>query len=82
LEPDRYTAVVETVVRKRGRIFPQVTIHLERADPTVCWIGCVSLLEINPDVILGETPTEYRVAAITRMLCISPMLTIFLNLGG
>ena len=58
-----------------SRAFPLVTIHCERVDPDVCWIGHmlrienerVSLLEINPDGTWDKEPNEYRINEITRV---------------
>lgn len=58
-----------------GTGFPLVTIHRERVDPHVCWIGQilsvergrVSLLQINPDAKWDEKPTTYWLNEITQV---------------
>ena len=58
-----------------SRLFPLVTIHREKADPGVCEIGRVvgigkshvSLLEIGPDAIWEEKPTQILLREITRV---------------
>ena len=52
-----------------------MTIHTEKGDPDICWIGrilnvnrgCVSLLEINPDATWDKRPTKHRLNEITRV---------------
>jgi hypothetical protein len=52
-----------------------VTIHRERVDRGVCWIGrvigvdrgCVKLLEIRPDATWNDEPEVYRLSEITRI---------------
>ena len=52
-----------------------MTIHREKVDPDVCWIGrvlgveggSVSLLEIDPKATWKKTPTCYRLREITRV---------------
>jgi len=66
---------IEELLLSACRAFPLVTIHRERVDPGVCWIGRVqgidrgrlSLLEIGPDAKWEDSPEEYRVAEITRV---------------
>jgi hypothetical protein len=56
-------------------LFPLLTIHRERVDPDVCWIGKiedirqgqVSLLEINPDAKWDRKPTSYSLSEITTI---------------
>jgi hypothetical protein len=68
-------SAMDRLLLSANRLFPLVTIHREKADPDVCWIGRirgidrgrVSLLEINPDATWDEAPTEHRVADITRV---------------
>jgi hypothetical protein len=70
----RITSVGD-ILDSASRTFPLVTIHREMSDPAVCHIGCVlavtnnrvSLLEIDPDAIWEEAPTEYRLGDITRV---------------
>jgi hypothetical protein len=65
----------EELLLSATRVFPLVTIHRERVDPTVCHIGRVlgvdngrvSLLEIKPDARWRKEPTAYRVNEITRV---------------
>jgi hypothetical protein len=66
---------VADILRSANRAFPLVTIHCERVDPDVCWIGrvldisqgYVSLLEIQPAAIWDAEPTSYRLSRITRV---------------
>ena len=68
-------ASIEDLLLTAGRAFPLVTIHRERVDPKVCWIGRilgveqgnVSLLEINPDATWNDKPAKYRLREITRV---------------
>ena len=58
-----------------SRLFPVVTIHIEKVDPDVCYIGRivdlnkdhVALLEIGPDACWDKKPTSYRLREITRV---------------
>jgi hypothetical protein len=73
--PHVSVANLEELLLTAGRVFPLVTIHREKIDPSACWIGrvlgvdrgCVSLLEINPDARWEGRPTEYRLGEITRV---------------
>jgi hypothetical protein len=55
--------------------FPLVTVHRERADSETCKIGRVigltksrlSLLEIGPDAVWEQKPSEVRLSEITRI---------------
>ncbi len=66
---------IESVLHSANRAFPLVTIHLEKADPQVCYIGKVtgisqgkvSLLEIAPSAKWDELPTTYSLRKITRV---------------
>ncbi len=66
---------VEELLRSASKAFPLVTIHREKFDPDVCWIGRVvdvsggrvSLLEIGPDAKWEDSPTEYRLSEITHV---------------
>lgn len=68
-------ASIEELLVTAGRAFPLVTIHRERVDASVCWIGRilgveqgrVSLLEINPDATWNDQPSKYRLREITRV---------------
>jgi hypothetical protein len=58
-----------------NRVFPLVTIHREKADPSACWIGRVvdlsrgrvTLLEIGPDACWDDELESYRLSEITRV---------------
>ncbi|MGA2809675.1 MAG: hypothetical protein ABSE87_16220 [Terracidiphilus sp.] len=58
-----------------NRLFPLVTIHRERVKPDTCEIGRVidigkaqvSLLEIGPDAVWEEEPTDIPLREITRV---------------
>jgi hypothetical protein len=66
---------VEELLLTASRAFPIVTIHREKVNPDLCHIGKVVkiengrvfLLEIGPDAIWEENPTEYRLREITRV---------------
>ena len=66
---------IEALLLSASRAFPLLAIHLEQADPDVCWIGRVrgvgrgrvSLLEINPDARWDQEPREHRLSKITRV---------------
>lgn len=68
-------ASIEELLLSAGRKFPLVTIHREKVDPSVCWIGrilgvergCVSLLEISPDAKWQDEPSTYQLKEITRV---------------
>jgi hypothetical protein len=68
-------ASIEQLLLTANRHFPLVTIHSERLDPEVCYIGRVlgvqggraSLLEISPGAVWEPTPSEYRLREITRV---------------
>jgi hypothetical protein len=63
------------LIGSAARQFPLVTIHRERVDPKVCYIGRVfgigrehvTLLEIGPDARWEKTPRTYRQQEITRV---------------
>lgn len=58
-----------------ARAFPLVTIHQEKVDPSVCWIGRVTdvrdgrvtLREIGPDARWDAHLETYRLSGITRV---------------
>jgi hypothetical protein len=66
------TAIEELLV-SANMAFPLVTIHREKVDPDVCWIGKiegirqgqVSLLEIGPDAKWDRKATSYKMSEIT-----------------
>ena len=74
-KPPISVASIEELLLSAGREFPLVTVHLEQADPDVCWIGRVlsiergrvSLLGITPDAKWEEKPEIYRLTQITRV---------------
>ena len=63
------------LLKSANRLFPLVTIQRERAKPDTCEIGRVveitkshvSLLEIGPDAIWDDEPTEIPLREITRV---------------
>jgi hypothetical protein len=63
------------LLRSADKLFPLVTVHRERVDPGTCEIGRVvgitkshvSMLEIGPDAIWEEKPTEIALRNITRV---------------
>ena len=64
---------IEKVLVSAARTFPLVTLHIERRDPDVCYIGRVrgisktevSLLEIQPGAKWDITTTAYKLTDIT-----------------
>ena len=58
-----------------NKAFPLVTIHQEKVDPSVCWIGrvvdvakgWVTLLEIGPDATWDDKLQTHRLSEITRV---------------
>ena len=74
-KPRVIVARIEALLASANKAFPLVTIHEERVDPTVCWIGRVlkvdrgrvSLLEISPDATWDERPNEHELREITRV---------------
>jgi hypothetical protein len=73
--PKISVASIEDVLLTASRYFPLVTIHLERSDPEVCYIGRiigiegdqVSMLEIAPGAVWHKNPSKYRLSHITRV---------------
>lgn len=68
-------ASTQSILRSADKIFPLITIHLEKLRPDVCYIGCiagasdksVSMLEIGPDAVWDQKPTERKLSEITRI---------------
>jgi hypothetical protein len=66
---------IEDLLTTAGVAFPLVTVHLEKTDPDVCWIGRVleivgghvALREIGPDAVWEPVPVAYPVQDITRV---------------
>lgn len=66
---------IEDLLATAGEAYPLVTIHLEKTDPDVCWIGRVleivdghvALREIGPDAVWEPVPVAYPVQDITRV---------------
>jgi hypothetical protein len=66
---------VEELLLSANRAFSLITLHLELADPEVCWIGRalgvergrVSLQEISPNATWDEKLREHRLSEITRV---------------
>lgn len=66
---------IEDLVTTAGEAFPVVTVHLEKTDPDVCWIGKVlevldghvALREIGPDAVWEPVPVAYPLQDITRV---------------
>jgi len=66
---------VSSILESGAKAFPLVTIHTERIDPDVCYIGRVmgidkthlSLLKIRPGAVWEKQPTRYRLRDITRV---------------
>jgi len=63
------------ILESSAKDFPLVTIHTERIDPDVCYIGRVMgidktnllLLEIRPGAVWATQPTRYKLRDITRV---------------
>jgi hypothetical protein len=63
------------LLRSVARQFPLVTIHRERREPDVCWIGravsvsehYVELLQITTNARWEGEPTKHRLSEITRV---------------
>lgn len=66
---------VRKILDSANRIAPLVTIHTQKTDPDVCWIGRVlggtkshvSLLEIGPDAVWADIPAKKALKEITRI---------------
>ena len=74
-KPRVAVASIDELLLSANRSYPLVTIHREKVDPDVCYIGRVvqvedghvSLLEINPDATWETQPKQYRLRDITRV---------------
>ena len=74
-KPRVSVASIEELLLSASKLFPLLTIHRERVDPDVCWIGKmedilqgqVALLEINPAAKWDRKPTSYKLSEITRV---------------
>ncbi len=74
-KPRVSVASIEELLLSAGRQFPLVTIHREKVDLEVCWIGRVlgvergrvSLLGITPNATWEDESESYRVGEITRV---------------
>ena len=63
------------LIRSSADSFPLVTLHLERIDPNVCYIGVpvgwgrrsVRLLGVSPQATWERSPDRWRFADITRV---------------
>jgi hypothetical protein len=66
---------VESILLSANKVFPLLTVHMEKSDPDVCYIGqvCevakgkVSLLGIDPHAKWDHEPDEFRISKITRI---------------
>lgn len=66
---------LDKLLLSASRNFPLITVHREKIDPDVCYIGRVesvssnrvSLLEIGPDARWDDQTESYRLAQITRV---------------
>lgn len=73
--PPVSVASIEELLVSAGQAFPLVTVHLEKTDPDVCWIGKilevedgkVALREIGPDAVWEPIPAAYHTSDITRV---------------
>ena len=74
-KPRVSVASIEELLLSASRLFPTLTIHREKVDPDVCWIGKVegiqqrqvALLEIGPDAKWDRKPTSYNLSEITSV---------------
>lgn len=74
-KPRVSVASIQELLFSATKLFPLLTIHRQRVDPDVCWIGKiedvrqgqVSLLEINPDAKWDRKPTFYNLSEITTI---------------
>lgn len=74
-KPRVSVASVEELLLSANSLFPLVTIHREKVDPDVCWIGKVegirqgqvALLEIGPDAKWDRKSTSYKMSEITAV---------------
>jgi hypothetical protein len=66
---------VAGLIKTAADVAPLVTLHIERDDPTVCFIGrpirftsrSVRLLEITPQAEWEQSPTKWAFVDITRI---------------
>lgn len=66
---------IESLLTSASAKFPLITIHTERADPDVCYIGrvlsveggIVWMLTIDPDAVWDTDPLAYKLNDITRV---------------
>jgi hypothetical protein len=73
--PNLNISSTRELIESAGRRFPLVTIHQEKTDSEVCYIGRVistsssafSLLEITPHAVWCDMPSIYRFSQITRI---------------
>ncbi len=74
-KPDVVVSSLQKLLLSAGQTFPLVTIHREKVDPSVCYIGRVvgvkngrvSLLEIGPDAVWNDKAETYQMNEITRI---------------
>jgi hypothetical protein len=74
-KPSVVVSSLAELLATASRAFPLITIHREKADPKVCWIGKVvdmddgrvKLLEIGPDACWDKEPETYSMSEITRV---------------
>lgn len=74
-KPRVSVASIEELLLSASRQFPLVTIHREKVDREVCWIGRVLGMELGRVSLLGITPNatweddseSYRMSEITRV---------------
>jgi hypothetical protein len=74
-KPPVSVSSLDKLLLTAGRAFPLVTIHREKVDPDVCWIGRVTdlrdgrvtLREIGPDARWDDQLGTYRLSEITRV---------------
>ena len=66
---------IQEILSSANRAFPLITIHREKVDSGICWIGRVLkfdrghvlMQEINPAAKWHKKPSKYRLSEITRV---------------
>lgn len=89
-KPKVRVASIEELVLSASKSFALLTIHREKIEPEVCWIGKlqkigreeVSLLEIGPDARWDRKPTLHKLNEITAVEFGSEYERALLLVGG
>ncbi|GAA4545934.1 hypothetical protein [Amycolatopsis samaneae] len=75
--PEHRLDGIVPVLESAAAAFPLLTVHVERADPEVCYIGtpvkigrrALRLAEVTPSAEWTDEPSKWRFADITRVEC-------------